>query len=122
MKENSAKFQGVDIEVVSRRSYTDGTIAPHIIGVVGALNESEYKEKKEAFETASADESLSAEDRRLLSLRAYAMDDTIGKFGIESAMEDYLRGTNGIMTTSTDSEGNKTSEITVAPKKATRSF
>lgn len=116
IKENSAKFQGVDIEVVSRRSYTDGTIAPHIIGVVGALNESEYKEKKEAFETASADESLSAEDRRLLSLRAYAMDDTIGKFGIESAMEDYLRGTNGIMTTSTDSEGNKTSEITVAPK------
>ena len=44
------------------------------------------------------------------------MDDNIGKFGIESAMEDYLRGTNGIMTTSTDSEGNKTSEITVAPK------
>lgn len=43
------------------------------------------------------------------------MDDTIGKFGLESAMEDYLRGTNGIMTTTTASDGTKTSEITREP-------
>lgn len=43
------------------------------------------------------------------------MDDTIGKFGLESAMEDYLRGTNGIMTTTTASDGSKTSEITREP-------
>lgn len=115
IKENSALFQGVDIRVTTRRSYTDGTIAPHILGVVGKLNAEEYKAKKTAYEEASADENLSAAEQQTLSLRAYAMDDTIGKFGIESAMEEYLRGTNGIMTTTTDAEGNKTSEITTAP-------
>lgn len=115
IKENSALFQGVDIRVTTRRSYTDGTIAPHILGVVGKLNAEEYNAKKTAYEEASADENLSAAEQQTLSLRAYAMDDTIGKFGIENAMEEYLRGTNGIMTTTTDAEGNKTSEITTAP-------
>ena len=58
---------------------------------------------------------MTTEQKTTLSLRAYAMDDTIGKFGLESAMEDYLRGTNGIMTTTTASDGSKTSEITREP-------
>lgn len=115
IKENSALFQGVDIRVTTRRSYADGTIAPHILGVVGKLNAEEYTARKTAYEEASANENLSAAERQTLSLRAYGMDDTIGKFGIESAMEEYLRGTNGILTTTTDAEGNKTSEITTAP-------
>jgi len=115
IKENSALFQGVDIRVTTRRSYADGTIAPHILGVVGKLNAEEYTARKTAYEEASANENLSAAERQTLSLRAYGMDDTIGKFGIESAMEEYLRGTNGISTTTTDAEGNKTSEITTAP-------
>ncbi len=116
IKENSATYVGVDIEVTTRRSYTDGTIAPHIIGVTGSLDAEEYAALSEEYETASADESLTDAERQTLSLRAYAMDDTIGKFGIESAMEDYLRGTNGVMTTTTDADGNKTSEITTAPE------
>lgn len=115
IKENSAFFAGVDIRVTTRRSYTDGTVAPHILGVVGKLNAEEYTAKKTAYEEATADETLSVGDRQTLSLRAYSMDDTIGKFGIESAMEDYLRGTNGILTTTTDAAGNKSSEITTAP-------
>lgn len=116
IKENSALYAGVDVRVTSKRKYTDGTIAPHILGVVGKLNAEEYNAKKEAFDTESANPDLSAQDKQTLSLRAYSMDDTIGKFGIESAMESYLRGTNGIMTTTTDSDGNKTSELTTAPK------
>lgn len=116
IKENSALYAGVDVHVTSKRKYTDGTIAPHILGVVGKLNAEEYNAKKEAFDTESANPDLSAQDKQTLSLRAYSMDDTIGKFGIESAMESYLRGTNGIMTTTTDSDGNKTSELTTAPK------
>lgn len=115
IKENSAFFAGVDIRVTTRRSYTDGTVAPHILGVVGKLNAEEYTAKKNAFEEANADETLTVQDKQTLSLRAYSMDDTIGKFGIESAMEDYLRGTNGILTTTTDAAGNKSSDITTAP-------
>ena len=116
IKENSALYAGVDVRVTSKRKYTDGTIAPHILGVVGKLNAEEYNAKKEAFDTESANPNLTAQEKQTLSLRAYSMDDTIGKFGIESAMESYLRGTNGIMTTTTDSDGNKTSELTTAPK------
>ncbi len=116
IKENSAVYTGVDVRVTSRRSYADGTIAPHILGVVGKLNAEEYNAKKEAFTAANENPELSAEEKQTLSLRAYAMDDTIGKFGIENALEDYLRGTNGIMTTTTDSDGNKASEITTVPK------
>lgn len=116
IKENSALYAGVDVRVTSKRKYTDGTIAPHILGVVGKLNAEEYNAKKDAFDTESANPDLSAQEKQTLSLRAYSMDDTIGKFGIESAMESYLRGTNGIMTTTTDSDGNKTSELTTAPK------
>lgn len=115
LKENSAALAGVDIRVTTRRSYADGTVAPHILGVVGKLNAEEYTAKKSAYDEASADETLTPDQKQQLSLRAYAMDDTIGKFGIESAMEDYLRGTNGVMTTATDAEGNKETEITTAP-------
>lgn len=116
IKENSALYMGVDVRVTSKRKYTDGTIAPHILGVVGKLNAEEYNSKKETFDAENANPDLSAQEKQTLALRAYSMDDTIGKFGIESAMESYLRGTNGIMTTTTDSEGNKTSELTTVPK------
>lgn len=116
IKENSALYAGVDIQIYSQRHYRDGTVAPHILGVVGKLNAEEYNAKTQAYNDAVKDENLSAEEKQLLSLRAYAMDDSIGKFGIEAAMEDYLRGTNGVVTTTTDSDGNKTSEITTVPK------
>lgn len=115
IKENSAELSGVDIRITTRRSYADGTVAPHILGTVGKLNAEEYNAKKSDYDSAVADETLTPDQKQQLSLRAYAMDDTIGKFGIESAMENYLRGTNGILTTTTDQDGNKTSAITTAP-------
>ncbi len=115
IKEKSSFYVGVEIKVTSERQYLDGTLAPHVIGITGALNAEEYEKKTEEYDLAVKDETLSAEEARRLSLRAYAMDDTIGKFGIEAAMEDYLRGTNGVETTVTDSEKNKTTEITTEP-------
>ncbi len=115
IKEKSSFYVGVEIKVTTERQYLDGTLAPHIIGITGALNAEEYEKKTAEYEAATKDENLSAEEAKRLSLRAYAMDDTIGKFGIEAAMEDYLRGTNGVETTVTDSEKNKTTEITTEP-------
>ena len=55
----------------ARRVETD--VAPHVLGVTGAI--SDYtQELKDA---------------------GYAMNDSIGLFGAESAFESYLRGTNG---------------------------
>ena len=35
IKENSAFFLGVDVQIVSYREYTDGSLMPHILGRVG---------------------------------------------------------------------------------------
>ncbi len=68
-----SSMQGVEIQGSTIRKYVKGTLAPHIVGLVGKLSEEEYEKLK---------------DR-------YSLDDTIGKSGIEAAMEDHLRGTSG---------------------------
>lgn len=94
IKERSDEFPGVDVQVASEREYYDGTLAPHILGIVANISEEEYESKKE---------------------EGYTINDVIGKSGIELAMESYLRGTNGEKTITTDADGNKTEEYTVKP-------
>lgn len=115
IKENSGFYVGVEIQVTTEREYLNGTLAPHIIGITGPLNAEEYNKRTEEYNEAVKNENLTTEEKTNLKLRAYAMDDTIGKFGLESAMEQYLRGTNGVESTITDADGNKTTEITTEP-------
>ena len=95
IKERSDHFPGVDVQVSSERDYYDGTLAPHILGIVANLSESEYESKKE---------------------EGYAITDMIGKSGIEAIMESQLRGKNGIKTITTDADGNKNEEYTLLPE------
>lgn len=96
IKENSVFYRGVDVEVVPYRRYTDGTIAPHIIGRVAAIDADEYAEKKD---------------------EGYAITDQIGKSGIEYAMESYLRGTPGVKSIYIDADNNVTeTKITTPPE------
>ena len=97
IKENSSFFLGVDVEIVPYREYSDGTLMPHLLGRVGLISAEEYAEKKEAGES-------------------YALNAVIGKDGIESAMESYLRGTRGIKTISTDADGNVSTDYEIEPE------
>ncbi len=94
IKENSAVLPGVEIEITTYREYTDGTIAPHIIGMTGVISAEEYAEKKDS----------------------YGMTDIIGKNGIELALEDYLKGKNGIKTYYSDASGQTRVEYTKDPE------
>ncbi len=94
IKENSGFYQGVDVEVVPVRQYADGTLAPHLLGRIGAIDADEYKELKS---------------------EGYKITDFIGKSGIESAMEKYLKGSDGEETVYRDSEGNRSTKVTVKP-------
>lgn len=96
IKENSSFYSGVEIGVVSYREYTDGTLAPHILGTFGPITDKEYKANKE---------------------NGYTRNDTIGLSGIEKAMESFLRGQKGNKTFKTDAEGHVTEEITQQPVK-----
>ena len=94
IKENSGYFQGVDVQVVPVRKYANGSLAPHILGRIGAIDADEYAEKKG---------------------EGYKITDYIGKSGIEFAMEKYLKGIDGEATIFTDGDGNRTTEITTEP-------
>ncbi len=95
IKENGNFYKGVDVRVDPVRNYSDGTLAPHILGRIGAIDADEYKEKKS---------------------EGYKITDFIGKSGIELAMEKYLKGKDGEATVYTDENGNNSTEITTEPQ------
>ena len=79
---------------MTHREYTDSTLAPHILGTVRKINAEEYAQLKN---------------------KGYGIHDQIGESGIESAMENALRGTPGEKTVTVDKDGHVTEEITKAP-------
>lgn len=85
VSERTQTVPAVEIRTVNERVIKNGELIPHILGVVGKLSEEEYEENKD---------------------KGYSLDDTIGKFGIESAMEEYLRGSAGEKTITSDADGN----------------
>lgn len=116
IKEQSRFYQGIEIRVDTGRAFYDGTIAPHIIGYYDSISAEEYAKVTEEYKQKLNDTTLTDEEKESLKLKAYGMTDKIGKFGIENAMENELRGTNGIMTTTTNSDGTKTTAITRNPQ------
>lgn len=96
VKENIEDIYGVYIEEEPVRVYTEENFASHIIGYVGMISSSEYSELKSD---------------------GYAMDDYVGKDGIERIMESYLRGENGYKYAVRDITGSTTDIIeNVEPK------
>ena len=84
IKELGIKLPGIDAAEESKREYLATDIAPHVLGSVGAISAEEYANHK---------------------AEGYTCNDTIGKYGIECAMESVLRGTNGERTIIRDSGG-----------------
>ncbi|MBQ9673519.1 MAG: penicillin-binding protein [Ruminococcus sp.] len=74
ISENSSKLNGIEISTTVERQYKNGTLAPHIVGTIGKISAEEYK---------------------TYSDKGYGYNDMIGKFGIEQALEEQLRGKEG---------------------------
>ena len=75
VRERSHELLGVDVTETAIRIHPDGTIAPHIIGTIGPIQDMD-----EYF--------------RLREL-GYSLDDTLGRGGVELSFENLLRGQNG---------------------------
>ena len=84
VKERSYELSGVMVVESTIREYVAGDIAAHLIGQIGPIYAEEYEE---------------------LSDKGYAMNDVIGKSGIEEAFESQLRGQNGKRTITLNSNG-----------------
>ena len=115
LKEQSRFYRGIETRIDTERAYYDGTIAPHIIGYYDYLNAEEYASVTEKYKESLKDENLTEKEIETLGLRSYKMTDKIGKFGLESALENELRGTRGVATTVTNADGTKNTTITTAP-------
>lgn len=115
IKEQSRFYRGIETRIDTERAYYDGTIAPHIIGYYDYLNAEEYASVTEKYKESLKDENLTEEEIEVLGRRSYKMTDKIGKFGLESALEDELRGTRGVATTVTNADGTKNTTVTTAP-------
>ncbi len=76
ISENTQGINGVEIQTFLTRNNPSGTLAPHILGALGSISQEEYEEK-------------TAEGKN------YGFNDSIGKFGIEGAFEDELKGVGG---------------------------
>ncbi len=90
IKERQADFPNVMVTNTYVRKYNYGSLAAHILGRIGKINESEYEENKD---------------------NGYSYNDVIGKQGIEKFAESYLRGTDGTIGTVKASDG---TDITIA--------
>ena len=70
ISERNSDFPGVTITTKSSRQYNYNNLASHIIGYIGKISEKEYNEAKDIYNN----------------------NDYVGRTGIESLFEDYLRG------------------------------
>ncbi len=95
ISECSYLLEGVSIEVVPFREYSDTTLAVNLIGTVGPIFEEDWQEYKKL---------------------GYSYNDKVGKSGIEKWAEEYLRGTDGEITYYLDGKGKIiSSEVTKEP-------
>ena len=84
IKEKNHEISGVYITPQSTRKYLYGNTLSHIIGYTGKISEKEYEERKDF---------------------GYTRNDIVGKSGIESSFEKYLKGKNGTKRLEMDSNG-----------------
>ena len=84
--ENADTLEGVSIEESTARKYVDSVYFSQLLGYTGKISEDELA-------------TLSQENP------SYGLNDTVGKSGIEQAMESVLQGTKGSETVYVDNTG-----------------
>jgi penicillin-binding protein 2 len=84
LESNRVHLPGLLVHVRSRRAYEYGTLASHLIGYMGEVDEDELRQAKEM---------------------GYRMGAMVGKYGIESEWETDLKGTDGGRQIEVDAHG-----------------
>jgi penicillin-binding protein 2 len=102
LTERRPDFAGVlRVDARAIRTYPFGSLAAHVLGYVGAINDEEYQARRD-------------------SPLEYQLTDEIGKSGVEVTYEEYLRGQPGRRTLEVDAEGNTVRELDYVPPVAGR--
>lgn len=86
VSENTQGVSGIDVQTYLVRTAQDACLAPHILGALGSITEEEYDDLKDGEKT-------------------YSLTDNVGKFGIELAFENQLKGESGMKIIKRNSDG-----------------
>ena len=86
VSENTQGVSGIDVQTYLVRTAQDACLAPHILGALGSITEEEYGDLKGGEKT-------------------YSLTDNVGKFGIELAFENQLKGEGGMKIIKRNSDG-----------------
>jgi penicillin-binding protein 2 len=84
LREHHDEFPGVDVVQLTQRFYPNGSLAAHLLGYVGEINDTELESRRS---------------------QGYRDGDSIGKSGVELAYETYLRGTPQVEKLQVDAQG-----------------
>jgi penicillin-binding protein 2 len=87
LQENQDRFPGVEVQRVFVRAYPRGTLAAHLLGKVGEIEEEELEEPR---------------------YRGLEPGDEIGQEGVEDTYDPYLRGKAGLTRVQVDALGQPT--------------
>ncbi len=74
LESNRIHLPGILVDVTPRRAYYYGSLASHLLGYIGEVDENELRQMRD---------------------KAYRMGAMIGKYGVEYEWEAYLRGVDG---------------------------
>ncbi len=85
VSEHREQFPGVKAEPIAIRQYVNGSVAAHVLGYVGEINQEEL-----TAQPVTGD---------------YSLGDDIGKAGVEQTYESDLRGRPGVQQVEIDSTG-----------------
>lgn len=96
IKEHSYMLSGVNVEAEPVREYVNGSMAAHILGRTGIIYKEEYDRLKD---------------------RGYGLNDIIGKDGLESVLEMYLKGEDGYKHVEQTKKGTVAQTLKVEPAK-----
>ena len=81
IEERSNELTGIDVSTKSIRVYKNSEAMSHVIGYTGTINTEELDDYNKGKKESDKD--------------YYAMDDAVGKAGIEKELESYLHGSSG---------------------------
>ena len=102
--ERSEDFPGVVVERRSIRDYPYGTLAAHIVGYVGEINDEELLARGGEV-PGSDEEPATTTTLPGQEAKPYELGDSIGKTGVERAYETDLRGVPGERTIEVNAKG-----------------
>jgi len=84
LEERFEEFPGITVEIQPIRTYPNGNLASHVLGYISKITSEKYEELKS---------------------EGYSSTDNIGRSGIESIMERFLRGKNSLQKIEVDASG-----------------